>query len=393
MNIQGYLEWRGDVPFSLSPFNEVDSLILSALSYTPFSTVMTEDECLPLEEACTRYFDLHGEQEDKALGFNAASPFLMKKMLLGERFKDIKIAYPYAVLDTVKAVQLRAVSVFLTDDTVYVAYSGTDLSLVGWKEDLFFSCATGTEGQTLASEYLLRHFNETKQTLRIGGHSKGGHFAMYAASQVPFALQEHIVRVYANDAPGFLQDFLSTEGYKNMIPRIVSYIPEESLVGHLMYTEVEPVFCKSTAYALMQHNLYTWEVHPKGFMLSQEKPKEAVKILDKAFKGLLTETAPEERKQLIENIFKWAEDKGYESLNDFKDAPFQSVKDMAWELWHLNSEQQNELGKMLKVLLGEAQGGLLETIKANVSTFFAQTQIETPAILPQSSTPEKEKMN
>ena len=35
-NISDYIDWRGDVPFDVAPFNEVDNLILSELVYTDF---------------------------------------------------------------------------------------------------------------------------------------------------------------------------------------------------------------------------------------------------------------------------------------------------------------------------------------------------------------------
>ena len=36
-NIESYVRWRGDVPFSESPFNDVDNLVLSKLAYYDFS--------------------------------------------------------------------------------------------------------------------------------------------------------------------------------------------------------------------------------------------------------------------------------------------------------------------------------------------------------------------
>ena len=32
-NIMDYLDWRGDLPLTVSPFNEVDGLILAELSF------------------------------------------------------------------------------------------------------------------------------------------------------------------------------------------------------------------------------------------------------------------------------------------------------------------------------------------------------------------------
>mgnify|MGYP004535781329 CR=1 FL=1 len=39
-NVFDYLAWRGDLPFSVIPFNAVDSLILSRLLYLPFDGVV-----------------------------------------------------------------------------------------------------------------------------------------------------------------------------------------------------------------------------------------------------------------------------------------------------------------------------------------------------------------
>ena len=36
MELLDYLQWRNDVPLSISPFNEVDNVIFSYLSYIDF---------------------------------------------------------------------------------------------------------------------------------------------------------------------------------------------------------------------------------------------------------------------------------------------------------------------------------------------------------------------
>ena len=35
--VTDYLTWRGDIPFSVDPFNEVDNLVLCIISYLDFS--------------------------------------------------------------------------------------------------------------------------------------------------------------------------------------------------------------------------------------------------------------------------------------------------------------------------------------------------------------------
>ena len=39
-NIMDYLDWRGDLPLTVSPFNEVDGLILAELSFINFEGIV-----------------------------------------------------------------------------------------------------------------------------------------------------------------------------------------------------------------------------------------------------------------------------------------------------------------------------------------------------------------
>ena len=39
-NMLDYIEWRGDIPFTAAPFNEVDNLVLARLSYIPLNVII-----------------------------------------------------------------------------------------------------------------------------------------------------------------------------------------------------------------------------------------------------------------------------------------------------------------------------------------------------------------
>ena len=64
-NIFDYLKWRKDVPFTVSPFNEVDSLVLTELIYADFEGSMPETygERVTIEEARERFWKLHTPEE------------------------------------------------------------------------------------------------------------------------------------------------------------------------------------------------------------------------------------------------------------------------------------------------------------------------------------------
>ena len=62
-NLMDYLDWRGDLTLEISPFNEVDALILAELSFVDFDGIVPPPELgrgLPLNEAAEAFFARHG---------------------------------------------------------------------------------------------------------------------------------------------------------------------------------------------------------------------------------------------------------------------------------------------------------------------------------------------
>ena len=58
-NIIDYVSWRGDLDFTASPFNEVDSLILTQLVYLDFRGIVPgihSRSSVTLEKAAEEYF-------------------------------------------------------------------------------------------------------------------------------------------------------------------------------------------------------------------------------------------------------------------------------------------------------------------------------------------------
>ena len=82
------------------------------------------------------------------------------------------------------------VSFVFNDNSIYVAFRGTDSTLVGWKEDLNMGFMDVIPSQIDAVNYLrqiINHFSDYK--IFVGGHSKGGNLAVYSAIFIDEALQ------------------------------------------------------------------------------------------------------------------------------------------------------------------------------------------------------------
>ena len=52
-NILDYIDWRGDLDLTQDPFNEVDSLILSTVSYIDFELIETDLKTEKFQDAGT----------------------------------------------------------------------------------------------------------------------------------------------------------------------------------------------------------------------------------------------------------------------------------------------------------------------------------------------------
>ena len=63
-NILDYMDWRGDLSFSESPFNEVDNLIFCLLSYVDLDGLVPSDPMqgrITIHRAAAEYFLTHGD--------------------------------------------------------------------------------------------------------------------------------------------------------------------------------------------------------------------------------------------------------------------------------------------------------------------------------------------
>lgn len=206
-NMMDYLDWRGDLTFELSEFNEVDSLILSQLVYVAFDGIVPQfgsEGAVSIREASEEYWKRHTEEEVLAhVSMTKSAPFVMRKMAQTARFADSMLSGYVNDISDEEQSQFSVVCVTLPDNSLYVAFRGTDNTLIGWREDFNMGYLMETPGQLKAVEYLNRAVTEQYQTVRVGGHSKGGNLAVYASVKCLPQIQDKIVDVYSNDGPGF----------------------------------------------------------------------------------------------------------------------------------------------------------------------------------------------
>ena len=320
-NILDYLDWRGDLTLAQAPFNEVDNLLLAELAFVDFRGIVPENgQSVLLRHAAAAFFARHcGAGEiDMGLLVPDVIPVMLRKMAASRRFGDMKLSCYEDRLDVGKAEQFAALAVDTGDGSLYLAFRGTDDTLAGWKEDFLLSCMPEVPAQKKAAEYTLRAaLLYPGRWLRLGGHSKGGNLAVYAAARVPEPVQGRITAVYSNDGPGFQPEFLRSAGYLRMEPKILSIVPKSSVVGMLLEHSADYTVVDSDQLGFFQHDGFSWQVKGRGFVkLGRVNPQ--VEVNDRELREWLLSCPPERREKFVDAMFDVLSASGAKTLSDLK---------------------------------------------------------------------------
>ena len=299
-NLFDYIAWRGDLSFAQCPVCAVDSLVFAALSYANLEVLVPDGfPSLPLQEAAEALMARpdHGkmvrsENDGKFLLTAARSP----------RFRSVQVCCCRAKTLEDLETQFGAMAFLLPDGSAFLAFRGTDLTLVGWKEDFNMSFQDIVPAQTEAAEYLKEFAAVFDGPLYLTGHSKGGNLSVYASATASLDVQERIRAVYNYDGPGFGQSMMGSEGYLRMIPRIQTYVPESSIIGMLLEHEEPYSAVKSTQVSIFQHDVFTWEILGPNFILAPGVDAHS-RQMNVAIKTWLEGMSRQERMDFVDTLY------------------------------------------------------------------------------------------
>ena len=358
-NIMDYINWRGDLSFEQSKFNEVDNLILACFSYVNLDGIpaVAEQKGIELKNLAEEFMKLHTMEELEAdKSFIRLAPFMMLEMAETNRFGNSVIRNYVNEIVTEAEQQFAAVEIVLEDGTSYVSFRGTDDTIIGWKED--FNLSTGVvPAQERAVEYVRRVSENTTGMLRVGGHSKGGNLAIYGAVMCKEA-HEKILEVYSNDGPGFSKEFQELPETEVMMDKIIRIIPEYSIIGTLLEHEKDPVIVASSSKGLLQHDGFSWEVQGPALVRRDSLSRTAlrfIEILHKWIDGM----EMEQKKVLIEDLFATLQASGYENLSEVQSGGLKSLAAMVKRVEKFAPESRG----MMQELLVAICGGWLEQLQ------------------------------
>ena len=335
--ISDYIAWRGDLEFWQDGFNVIDNLVLSCISYVEMDDIFSDygQQVIDIKDINRLYFEKIFDQKKFRDGsILKDAPLTLKAIANTNRYKNIKIRNYVSKIDLDRTLQFAAMEFLLPDGTSYIAYRGTDDTIVGWKED-FMLATSEVEAEKEAVEYLNRVALDNDRMIRVGGHSKGGHLAVYAGAKCDKSIKARILNIYSNDGPGFMKKTVSSKYMQEIVPKIVSIIPEESVVGLLMYAATNPIVVKSNAFSLGQHNLATWQIIGKK-LVTTKKVSATAELIDQTIKENISKMSGDEIDGFVSDLFSLFEATGAVTLTEFKTGGLKGLSAISKRLGELS---------------------------------------------------------
>lgn len=415
-----YIRWRGDLTFLERPFNEVDNLVLSQIAYHAFdgivpgettavATGLTATEMAggtdteAVEASATEMVGDGTAEAAAATGAGAklyagnvtvsvTAPALMSRFIRlqdaadlffidpsrgaipgqdqtrnneflreaadSARFRDVLLSdYVNRISDSEELqTQFCALVFTLPDGSCYIAFRGTDDTIVGWREDFMISY-TVTYAQLQSVEYLKRHLQEDPipgRVWRVGGHSKGGNLALYGAAHLPDDLLSKLSGVYSNDGPGLDPELADSEKIKRLNGIYHKIVPAYDIIGMLLEDREACqkadwlTIVKSSEKGIMQHWALSWQVEGDHFQRAKELDK-AADSSNQLFDRWVSSASFDEREAFVGTLFDAMGVFG-PNMSDFLNAGLKSGGALAEGFFHGSAETKAAVAKFFKSL-------------------------------------------
>lgn len=325
-NIIDYVR-ETEASFSELPLNRVDSLVLSWLAYAHL-----DDDCPARSQEGIELSELFGQETLLSMVApmhdSGSSEELMRAVAASPRFGSVVACLHSERWSKKDEVQFSGTVFDIGGGDAYVAFRGTDNTLVGWKEDFNMAFMATVPAQTTALAYLTLASELFKGRLWVGGHSKGGNLAVYAAMMAPKKLRKRIECCFSHDGPGFLAETREDPNWSGAYELVDKTVPEESIIGLLLETDdIEPFIVESTNPGLMQHAPFSWAVEGDDFKSGGAVSYKSYRT-NKRLRSWMLAMDTESRGRFVELLYKVAQAPGEVTFSGLID----SVRDGSFSL-------------------------------------------------------------
>ena len=350
--------------FAESPFNPVDSLVFATLAYfnyevapgvdlaSPDGVLLHDVVMLSDWEALTAHSWMEDAKDTEAF---------LHVLSASRRMRDVRASFYANERSEIVEKQFSAVTLTFPADgeVAYLAYRGTDGSFAGWKEDFNLCFKEVIPSQCTAAAYLSGVASALACPLIVGGHSKGGNLAEYAALVADESAFERLRGVFNHDGPSFLDDPSPRIDDDRFHALLHKTVPESSAFGMILERRADYRVVRSSAMSVFQHEPFTWLTEDDDFVYQEALNPSAV-FFDEALDAWLRSKAPDERERFIDTIYELFASTEAGTWSEFQTKLFANTRQLLGARSKLDAETKSFIWQTLGSL-----GGILkdETVK------------------------------
>ncbi len=352
--------------FDETPFTPVDSLVLSSLVY------------LDLDKYA--YGDIHGTQRVAIidiLRFTALEnmlsggwlkdaeelPGFLNALARSRRYADLSVSLfsneSAAIIEKQFCACTFSVGAKDGAEIAYIAFRGTDGTLAGWKEDFNLSYLPVIPSQKTATSYVSGALSAIPKAtpVYLGGHSKGGNLAEYAALTIDEAGYGRIRHIYNHDGPSFLSAPSPRIRESHFQKKLDKTVPESSVFGMILEKRDDFRIVRSDAVGFFQHVPFTWIVEDCDFA-TQDTLNRGAQMFDTTLDRWLRSCSQQEREVFIDTMYELITSSDARSWADFQDGFMSNVATVVRDGRNLDEGTKEIMAQAIRNL-GEVAGATL----------------------------------
>lgn len=375
--------------FAELPFSAVDSLILSELAYirmphvVPRFAVQAPQTPVASNVPVTALLRAEDYPDMFVTGSKDVNDYrrqLLVAVAESPRWRDLRVGGYVERTDADSETQFAAMTFdlsacvgFRDSDApmLYVAFRGTDGTLVGWKEDFNMAVRCPVPSQIAAADYLaaLAGGADARSRLMVGGHSKGGNLAVYSALMLAHDSPDafgRIERVFTHDGPGLPAQLMQDETFAAVRRLIDSTVPESSVIGMLLETTDDYTVVAADAVGIMQHMGRSWRVADDGGFDTVPELNASARFLDQTIDTWLDRFSKEQRERAIDQIYGIFAAAGYETFAELAAHWSESLPKIARAAKRTDPSTRALLADVVKAFPATAVRSLGERVGDNV---------------------------
>ena len=372
-NLLDYAQSVGDLTYWEKPFDTFDALFFSQIIYMPFDDFLSPSAQCTLLEAW-HYLKKHSYPDKFADPYQKKRYDLLAACAPLQRYHNVLLQNYVNEVDPSIDMQFCACTFQVSSGVQCIAYSGTDLTVAGWKEDANMAYMTVIPAQAESLVYLQARIEENKRPTVLCGHSKGGNLALFSASLLQQPLQESITNVYCFDGPGVSDTIATSEGYAAILPKTISILPQSSIVGLLLSYPPNYNVVKSDSFGVWQHDVFSWQIKNGDFCYKTDVSGHAM-FRNITINSWLNNLTPEERQFFVQTLMTLIDATNASVVSDISDDLQGSWRKVMGALDTLPEKDKVKMKQLFNDLLKK---GAQESMKGILSLFPSRPSANTP---------------